>query len=338
MVTVEWLYDRGYVFSKVARQQIPMLMAGVDPGRIAERLRAKAEVIEKSELLTITPAEAGLVESVLRDPVEDRLILTSVSEHAIFGRKGGGDWDRVDFDGAGNIIGIALAPGSRVVWLASGHIDGSADEDSFRGLIGLDHANYQEIYIEAPEGVSFSDITVVEGETVFASDPVGGGVYRLSIEMPLAEKVVAPGIFCSPQGLAVSEDGELLYVSDYRYGIAVVDLETGEVSRLTTDLPLIVDGVDGMWRHGRELIVVQNGTCPMRISAFELSDDGREVIAYRVLEQAHSEWTEPLSGNVDGHRLIYVVNGQWDRLVAGKLASDEAPLPSQIRTLPLDQK
>ncbi|NNK45577.1 MAG: hypothetical protein HKP43_02995, partial [Altererythrobacter sp.] len=65
METLEWLYDRGYVFSDVARQQIPKLLEGVDPGRIAERLLAEGEVIEASEVLATVPAEAGLVEDVV---------------------------------------------------------------------------------------------------------------------------------------------------------------------------------------------------------------------------------------------------------------------------------
>ncbi len=68
MTTLEWLYDSGYVFSDVAKEQIPKLMEGVDPGRIAERLRAEAEVIEASEVIATYQAAAGLLETVGRFP------------------------------------------------------------------------------------------------------------------------------------------------------------------------------------------------------------------------------------------------------------------------------
>ena len=80
---------------------------------------------------------------------------------------------------------------------------------------------------------------------------------------------------------------------------------------------------------------MQNGTSPMRISAFELSENGMRVIGHRVLEQAHSEWTEPLSGSIDGDALIYVGNGQWDRYFEGELKEGMEALPTQIRRLPL---
>ena len=53
MGVLEWLYERGYVFSDVAQEQIPRLLEGVDPGRIAERLRGEAEVIEASEVVAL---------------------------------------------------------------------------------------------------------------------------------------------------------------------------------------------------------------------------------------------------------------------------------------------
>ena len=338
LATLKWLYDRGYVFSDVAQQQIPNLVGEEYAERARALLLPEAESIEVSEVRVTTPAEVGLAESVLRDPVEDRIIVTSVSERAVFGRKSAGGWDGVQFESAGNLSGIAMAPESRIIWIASGHIDGSDHASGISGLIGMDHAKNSEIRISAPKGVSFSDLTVVKGEIAFASDPVGGGVYQIQTADAAVNELVAPGTLRSPQGLTLSEDGELLYVSDYRYGVAIVNLKSGKISRLSTSLPLILDGIDGMWRYGNELIVVQNGTSPMRIAAFELSDDGMSVVAHRVLEQAHSEWTEPLSGNIDDDSLIYVGNGQWDRFVAGEQAQDKPPLPTQIRSLPIGRE
>ena len=170
---------------------------------------------------------------------------------------------------------------------------------------------------------------------LFAGDPQGGGVYTATADDEELQTLVSSGTFRSPQGLATSEDNTKLFVSDYRYGIAIIDLETRDVSRLASDIPVILDGVDGLWRYGSKLIAVQNGTSPMRISAFELSEDGTRVISHRVLEQAHSEWTELLSGSIDSDALIYVGNGQWDRYIEGELKEGMEALPTPIRRLPL---
>lgn len=335
METLEWLYDRGYVFSDVAQEQITKLLEGVDPGRIAERLRAKAKVIENSQVIDFVVAEARLVESVLRDPVDDRLIVTSVIDKAIFGHKWARSWEGYQPEGAANLSGIALSWDGEVIWLASGHIDGSDHDKGFSGLIGLTRKGTREVRLPAPEGASISDILAADDGTLYASDPVGGGIYFASPNEEELQTSIPPGTFRSPQGLATSADNTKLYVSDYRYGIAVIDLETRAVSRLASDIPVVLDGVDGLWRYGNELIAVQNGTSPMRISAFELSEDGSRVVGHRVLEQAHPEWTEPLSGSIDGDALLYIGNGQWDRYFEGELKPGMEALPTQIRRLPL---
>ncbi len=336
LATLDWLKQRGYVFTGTSQQQIPKLVGKENSDRARALLIPEGEVIAASSVIDTVPADAQLVESVVRDPKEDRLIVTSVIGKAVFGHKPTGGWDGYAPKDAANLSGIALDPDRRIVWIASGHIDGSESKSGFAGLIGLDHRTDTETRIPAPSGVSLSDITLAPDGTFYASDPAGGGVYRASPDATEMDVLIPPGTFRSPQGLALNDDGGLLYVSDYRYGIAIVDLATKKISRLATGLKLILDGVDGMWRHGQELIVVQNGTSPMRISAFKLADDGMSVVANRILEQANPAWTEPLSGNLDGDSLLYVGNGQWDRFVAGEPAQDKASLPTQIRRLPLD--
>lgn len=343
--TLAWLNARGYVFSEVSQSQIPKLV-GED---YAERARAllipEARVVETSEVIATYSADAGLLESVMRFPAgaqisivpRPQLIATSINNRAAAAWFQTGEHIFFDDYGLDNVSGIVWEPVKRSIWVSSGNIDGSAKtEGAFSGLVRLFYSEDPRERIAMPAGANPSDLTVGQDGTIFASDPIGGGVYLAAPNDTEMQALVPPGTFRSPQGLAASKDGGHLYVSDYRYGIAIIDLESREVSRLTTNLEIILDGVDGMWRYNNELIVVQNGTSPMRIAALELAEDGMSVTGYRLLEQAHSEWTEPLSGNLDGDTLLYVGNGQWDRYVAGEPAQDKAPLPTQIRRLLLD--
>ncbi len=333
--TLAWLKARGYVFGEVSQQQIPKLIGEEYTQQARDLLIPVSATIGTSTIITNVPADARLIESVLRDPVDDRLIVTSVIDRAVFGLRPGGEWDGYRFAGVGNLSGIAISPDKQWIWLGAGHIDGSDNATGFAGLIGMGRVGREERRIPAPHGVSLSDITVADEGTVYASDPIGGGVYFTQPEDPELSTLIAPGTFRSPQGLAASSDGAKLYVSDYRYGIAIIDLETKSVARLSSEIPLILDGVDGLWRHGTRLIAMQNGTSPMRIVAFDLSQDGMRVIGHQILEQANPDWTEPLSGSLDGDRLLYVGNGQWDRYVQGEPVPDKPALPTQIRVLPL---
>ena len=332
---LEWLGERGYVFGEVSRQQIPRLVGEEHAQSAQDLLIPQAEIIAASEVVATVPADAGLVESVFQPPGEVVFVATSITRKALYIKEGDRDWLTVPIPGAGDLSGIVSSPDGMIGWVASGNVDGSADDSGFSGIIGLTGDFNNPEGVEAPAGVTVSDLALGPDGTVYASDPLTGGVYFAVPGEHELEELVAPGTLRSAQGLAVSDDGLRLYVSDYRYGIAIVDLTDLSVDRLGSDVPVILDGTDGLWLHDGELIAVQNGTSPMRISAFRLSEDGMRVIEHRVLEQANPEWTEPLGGSIADDTLVYVGTGQWDLYVDGELAQDAEPRPTQIRRLPL---
>ncbi|WP_301749366.1 hypothetical protein [uncultured Erythrobacter sp.] len=336
LVSLRWLVERGHQFGERARGQIPDLIGAAQAEAARELLAGVPQMIAASTVFAEVQAEAGLIESVFVAPNGVEALATSVSRRSVFVSLPGDAWKELPIPGAFALSGIVSASDGRTGWIASGNIDGSpADPERFSGLIGLTGEPSEFRRIPAPEGVAVSDLAVGLDGTVYASDPQGGGVYRARADAPALEPLIAPGILRSPQGLAVSADGARLYVSDYRYGLAVIDLANGALTRLSSDVPAALDGVDGLWLHGRELIAVQNGTSPMRISAFALSEDGTRIIGHRILEQAHPDWTEPLGGSVAKGALYYVATGQWDRYDQGRLRDGMTAIPSVIRRLPL---
>lgn len=319
MESLRWLNARGHVFSTAARGQIEKLMGEARAGEARTLLLEPPAPIVRSTLQAVVPAEAGLVESVLMDLKGERMAVTSVSGHSVWATGPDGKLQAIAPEGAGNLTGIVFDPVRNTIWAASGSIDGGEDRaNAFAGLIEIVPGSKGSRRIAAPGGASLSDLHRAQDGTIFASAPLEGGIYRVRRDADVMDVLVPSGIFRSPQGLVTSPDSTKLYVSDYAYGIAIVDLASGRVSRLTTSLPILLDGVDGLWRQGNELIAVQNGTSPMRISAFALSNDGTSVVGHRIIEQSHPEWREPLSGYLGDGALYYVANGQWDRWVDGK--------------------
>jgi hypothetical protein len=336
LASLGWLKARGHVFSSRAQAQIPELIGATHAEAARGLLLRSAEVIVGSTVFDTVQAEAGLIETVYITPNGMEAMATSVSHRAVFVRSGGDLWDAYAIADAHALSGIASAPDGKWGWIASANIDGSLDDPArFTGLFELagDFGNLRRI--PAPRWVKVSDLAAGPDGTVYASDPEGGGVYKAAPGAPELSALVPPGMLRSPQGLAVSADGARLYVSDYRYGLAMIDLASGAVTRLGSDVPAALDGVDGLWLHDGELIAVQNGTSPMRISAFTLSPDGNRIIAHRVLEQAHPEWTEPLGGSIARGALYYVATGQWDRYEQGRLREGMTALSTVIRRLPL---
>lgn len=336
LASLAWLKERGHLFSERARAQIAELIGTAHAEAARATLATEPQVLAVSTAFKTIPARAGLIESVIVVPGEGGALASSVSRRSLFVLAPQGEWIEIPIAQAQALSGLASASDGSVGWVASANIDGSLpDPAAFTGLIGMtgDMGNVQ--MISAPEGATVSDIAVGPDGEVYASDPIGGGIYRATPGAAVLETLVAPGSFRSPQGLTVSMDGKHLYVSDYRYGLAMIDLASGDVSRLASDVPAALDGIDGLWLYEGELIAVQNGTSPMRISAFRLSDDGTRITGHRVLEQAHPEWTEPLGGNIADGALYYVATGQWDRYDKGALREGMDAIPTVIRRLPL---
>lgn len=335
LASLAWLKERGYVFSAAAQAQVPQLLGEENAEAARALLIAEAEVIEASEVIAEVPAEAGLIESVSVH-ADDVMFVTSVTGNALHLLLRDNGWIRVPVDGTNDLSGIVVEPDFSAVWVASADLDDSGSADGqMTGLLALGEG-VPLAFATAPEGAKVSDLSIADNGTVYASNPIGGDILRKGPGLDASLDVwIHAGTFRSPQGSAISADGSRLYLSDYRYGLAMVDIESGAVSRLASDVAVLLDGVDGLWRHGNELIAVQNGTSPMRISAFTLSENGTRIVAARILEQGHPDWTEPLGGSISGDALVYVGTGQWDRYENGVLREGMEAIPTQIRRLPL---
>jgi hypothetical protein len=282
------------------------------------------------------PASAQLVESVVLDPTDAQIYASTVVSRNVISELSSGAQLQIEPEGVASLSGVAIDVRAGFLWVAAGDLGMTPKDASlFRGLLRFEKADRNKpARFAAPDGVNLSDITVAPDGTVFASSPTGGGIYRLRDEG--IETFIEPGTFRSPQGLAVSADGAKLYLSDYRYGLAVVDLATKRVSRLAAGAPMVLDGIDGLWRFENRLIGVQNGMSPMRIVSIELSADGQSATKLEVLEQAHSGWTEPLGGSIHEGALYYVATGQWDRFGEGGVPKEGKPaIPTEVRRLPL---
>lgn len=332
------LVRRGYVFSPGAQDLLLSLEPTTEQRAVLALQERNAAPIEASRLLATVPAEVRLVESVWREPRSGDLFVTSVVSRALHVRHGQGDWRRIPIEGAGSLSGMAFDPTTGVLWVASGVFDQTPDPaTAFRGLIAIDPASGEEKRrIAAPEDGSPSDLAVDAEGTVYASDPVSGAVYRAEAVSTRLQTLIEPGTFRSPQGIVAFPGTSLIAVSDYAYGLALIDVAAGTVHRIAADVPALLDGIDGLWLGGDRLLGVQNGARPIRIVELTLSADRTRVIAASDRERAHPAWTEPVGGNPSNGELVYVATGQWDRFGdGGALTGERPPVPTEIRVLPL---
>jgi len=291
--------------------------------------------IAASEVIAIVPADIELVEGVAWDSRRDTLYAGLVVERGLY-RLAGETWERVPLpENSGSLFGMAYDAGADTLWLVSGAADPTPDAGTaFRGLIAYSPETGGARLLAAPgEGAMSGDIALGEGGTVYVSNSIGGAIYRCRPGCLALETFVEPDHFRSPQGMAISADGAWLYVSDYSYGLAAIDLETAAIFRVEATPDILLDGIDGLLPEGGDLIAIRNGSQPTQIVRLQLSEDGLRVEQATVIERNHPDWGEPTLGAFRDGEFLYVSDAQWERFGAdGAPDSEIAPRPTPIRS------
>ena len=174
---------------------------------------------------------------------------------------------------------------------------------------------------------------VIKGDTILTTDSLSGAVYQYDVSTRKFTTLIDPGEMGSPQGLVLDASGQFLYVADYIGGLYRLSLPNGSKVKLAVPDSTTDYGIDGLYRHGNELIAIQNGIRPHRVVAYRLSDDGLRIEASRTLASNLPEFDEPTLGVVRGEDLYFVANSHWNRFDAENRLPDglSGPIILKVR-------
>lgn len=339
----ERLAKMGGALGEPSIEAIAPLLPEAGREDLIRRLRDNRSPLTASSVAATAPADIRLIEGIAFEPGADRYFLASVVSGGVYRMPAGDNAAApLESEGAGSRYAMALDATNRRLWVAAG--DGAfhaGQTDEFRGLIAFDaDSGVEQVRVTASEGEAFApgDIALLTNGDVVASDPQTGAVWRYAVETGTLAKLVEPGVLRSPQGLAPSPDNAYVYIADYAYGLARVTLATGAVEQVASDGTTMLDGLDGLYRHGDDLIAIQNGSNPQRIVRLRLDPAGGMLCGLDVLERAVPEWNEPTQGVIVAGELRYVAQSQWPIYrEGGEIAEGAAPGSTEIRGLPLDR-
>jgi hypothetical protein len=129
----------------------------------------------------------------------------------------------------------------------------------------------------------------------------GGDLTRLS------------GHFEAANGVTLSADGGLLYVSTFPDGISVLDLKTDAVVPIARPNNLCLATIDGLYFHRGALIAIQNAFMTPRVVRLILGRDPRSIKRFDVLERRNPLFEGVTTGVIAGRRFFYMANIQDDK-------------------------
>jgi hypothetical protein len=163
------------------------------------------------------------------------------------------------------------------------------------------------------ESQVLGDLIIADENTLYTSDSLTGAIYRYYIDSNEFEVLVKRGKFVSPQGLVLDNSGNYLFVADYNGGLFRVSLADGSMAKLGVANDVSDYGIDGLYRHGDELIAIQNGSRPHKIVALRLAENGSAISASRTLASNLEQFDEPTLGVVHDNDFYFVANSHWNR-------------------------
>ena len=157
----------------------------------------------------------------------------------------------------------------------------------------------------------FGDLALTSQGEVYVSDSKNNIIFKVDRKLNTLEPFFKSDEFWNIQGLAFSPDDHLLFISDYIKGPYQLNMQTMVLTKLATDLKESLKGIDGLTFYNNDLIAIQNGVNPLRISRFYLSYKQDRIINIQILDRKHPAFNEPTIGTIAGDYFYYVANSQW---------------------------
>jgi sugar lactone lactonase YvrE len=296
-----------------------------------------------AELFATLSADIAMPEALAHDPATGRFFVGSVRDGRVLVSNDGENWSSfatpASHEGLMSVFDLAVDGQRGHLWVATGAaVQFEGYERALRGhaaLLKLDLASGELL---AAHTLPRDGHVRMPGNLALAPD---GTIYVADAGTPLLYRLV-PGDdeprpffthqnFSSLRGLAVSADGQRLYVADYEVGILVIGLdETRQAWKLHVPETLNEGGIDGLYWWNNHLIVIQNGISPERVLRLELGPDGLGVVSVAPVVAALETFDVPTYGTMVDEWLYFFGASHW-RQVDGR----GRPLEGELSAIPL---
>lgn len=166
--------------------------------------------------------------------------------------------------------------------------------------------------VRSPQALSFNDVAIAPNGDLYATDSIGGTVFRAACGGTTLERLVESASFGYPNGLTVSGDGRWLYIAQ---GISLrrIDLQTREISRVSKSPNLSLAGIDGLYWSNGDLIAVQNGAAD-RVLRLRLNSAGDTIVSHVLLDGRDARLDTPTTAAIGRGRIYLLANAQVSKL------------------------
>jgi sugar lactone lactonase YvrE len=322
----------GLTYDVNTDQELKPLGDEKDFKEIAATMQANSKAVLNAELVCSLPLADMMPEDLTFEKSAGTFVASSVQHHTLYRvslpKKGSQECaiEEIPLEASAKhwpVFAVSADTKRNLLWMSASAVEGfNGVAESDKGKAALLAVNsstgkvIRRFDLEASGPAVLGDMCVAEDGSVYVTDSLGGGVYRVQGDVASAKlEKIADGLF-SPQTPVLASDGKRLFAADYSMGIAVIDVTKvgGKVEYLRHPENIAVTGLDGFYRAGDSLLGIQNGTEPERIVRLKMNPEQTEITSAEIVARA-----SPLVGEathavaVDG--MYYVsANVGWDKV------------------------
>ncbi|HUG11943.1 MAG TPA: hypothetical protein VMM36_13060 [Opitutaceae bacterium] len=323
---------------------------------LAPRLQSGPDPVGASKAATFAlTGVTGIIESCLRDPESGAWFFGDVRNRCIW--KSGPDGGALekftsDEDALDGVFRITFSADRKTLWASTstvGVMTGDDAEDGKRAAIvaiDFETGSVRERYPTPDDGRKhlIGDFIIASDGAIFATDSMSPVIWRLASGADSLEPWLKNDDFVNLQGLALSAEGDALYVADYTNGIWRIDVAEKTPTLLVAPASATFFGIDGIYAVPGGIIAVQNGVNPQRVLHIEphscrvaaCGDQARSSqattlqdheSAARIVTCGLPAMTDLALGHVSGDSFHFVADSGWAMFDP---APEKAPEPREV--------
>lgn len=267
-----------------------------------------------SGIIEVKDSKTLIPEGIAVNPINGEIYLSSLHlEKIVTVDRKGNMQDLIETNQYGFLSGIGMTVMHEKLYAVSNSLDPSPGETFIFVLEPESEELISKYRIRDTLVHLFNDLAVTLEGRIFVTDTYSNAVY--SIE----EKAIAPTLFLRspeirwPNGIALSEDEQLLYVASTSRGIRTIDIGTAEILSPADSGSMYLDGLQ---YYKNSLIGIQNGGKKEnhRVLRFYLDESGKNIIKTGELLRDDPHFDVPTTLDVIDDKMYILANSQLRNL------------------------
>ncbi|MCU7493109.1 MAG: TPR end-of-group domain-containing protein [Bacteroidota bacterium] len=278
--------------------------------------KLKAPIVNSSKAFTVHEKDL-IPEGIAYDSKTGSFFLSSLYKAKILKISPDGKTENFtseNQDGLWSVVGMKADAEKGLLYAASSFTatmkNADPGDQGRAGIFKFDIASGKLVkkYIAPGNNHFFNDLAFTKEGDIYVTDSQSPAVYFISKDTDSLKLYLNLAGFQYPNGIALSDDGQSLFVA-HSSGILKVDLKKKTYSSVVAADNISLDFCDGMYFYKNSLIGVQNSNFN-RIARFYLDNTLRRVTKMEVLEANNPDFIIPTTGTIKGDELYFIATSQ----------------------------